>query len=117
SAFQAASAKGHGNIAQLLIEHGANVNAQGGEYGSALQAALQSDLCLALTDSTRPYNERIQSADNVVQILRENGARELVDTGFSSESTASGECTESPVYYNIVSVILLVLNAESIESG
>ncbi|KAJ7028112.1 ankyrin repeat domain-containing protein [Mycena alexandri] len=89
NALQAASYKGQENIVHLLIEQGANVNAQGGEYGSALQAALQSDLRVARTYDARPYNERIQSLDNVVQILRENGAREPVDTGSSSESTAT----------------------------
>ena len=31
--------KGHEAIAKLLIEKGADVNAQGGQYGNALQAA------------------------------------------------------------------------------
>ncbi|KAJ7028092.1 ankyrin repeat domain-containing protein [Mycena alexandri] len=91
SALQAASYKGHENIVHLLIEQGSNVNAQGGEYGSALQAALQSHLRQGMAFDARPYNERIQSLDNVVQILRENGAREPVNTGSSSESTASEE--------------------------
>ncbi|KAJ7028119.1 ankyrin repeat domain-containing protein [Mycena alexandri] len=93
SALQAASHEGHGKIVQLLIEQGANVNAQGGKYGSALQAALQSDLRRGWgwAYDPRPHNERIQSLDNIVQILRENGAREPVDTGSSSESTASEE--------------------------
>ncbi|KAJ7028117.1 ankyrin repeat domain-containing protein [Mycena alexandri] len=91
STLQAASVEGHGNIVQLLIEQGANVNAQGGKYASALQAALQSDLRNTMPNYARPYNERIQSLDNVVQILRENGAREPVDTGSISESTASEE--------------------------
>ncbi|KAJ7024703.1 ankyrin repeat domain-containing protein [Mycena alexandri] len=92
SALQAASVGGCETIVQLLIEQGADVNAQGGKYGSALRAALHSHLRMARTYyDARPYNERIQSVDNVVQILRENGAREPVDTGSSSESTASQE--------------------------
>ncbi|KAJ7017378.1 ankyrin repeat domain-containing protein [Mycena alexandri] len=96
SALQAASHEGHGKIVQLLIEQGANVNAQGGKYGSALQAALQSDLRRGWgwAYDPRPHNERIQSLDNVVEILRENGAREPVDTGSSSESSASEESDE-----------------------
>ena len=38
SALQAASAAGHDLVVQLLIDYGANVNAEGGEYGFALHA-------------------------------------------------------------------------------
>lgn len=34
-----ASLNGYGTIVQLLLEKGAEINAQGGEYGNALQAA------------------------------------------------------------------------------
>jgi ankyrin repeat protein len=34
-----ASRNGHEIIVQILLEHRADVNAQGGEYGNALQAA------------------------------------------------------------------------------
>ncbi|KAJ3871214.1 ankyrin repeat-containing domain protein [Lentinula edodes] len=39
NALQAASSKGHEPIVKLLLEHNADVNAQGGKYGNALQAA------------------------------------------------------------------------------
>ena len=39
NALQAASWKGNRDVVKLLLENGAEVNAQGGEYGSALQAA------------------------------------------------------------------------------
>ena len=39
NALQAASSGGHEAIVKLLLEKGADVNAQGGEYGNALQAA------------------------------------------------------------------------------
>ena len=39
--LQAASYEGHEKIVQLLIEKGVDVNAQGGKYGNALQAALK----------------------------------------------------------------------------
>ena len=37
--IQITSFRGHGAIAKLLIDKGADVNAQGGYYGNALQAA------------------------------------------------------------------------------
>jgi ankyrin repeat protein len=42
NALQAASASYRGNekVVQMLIDAGADVNAQGGEHGNALQAAL-----------------------------------------------------------------------------
>ena len=40
-ALQAASYEGHKAIAKLLIDTGANVNAQGGEFRNALQAMRQ----------------------------------------------------------------------------
>jgi len=39
----AASTRGHQQIVDLLLKAGADVNAQGGEYGNALQAALHED--------------------------------------------------------------------------
>jgi ankyrin repeat protein len=34
-----ASAEGHEKVVQMLLDAGADVNAQGGHYGNALQAA------------------------------------------------------------------------------
>jgi len=39
NALQAASARGYEGIVKLLLEKGADVNAQGGWHGNALQAA------------------------------------------------------------------------------
>ncbi|KAL2848944.1 ankyrin repeat-containing domain protein [Aspergillus pseudodeflectus] len=39
NALQAASAKSHQEIVKLLLDKGADINVQGGEYGNALQAA------------------------------------------------------------------------------
>ena len=38
-ALQAASERGHEKMVRLLLEEGADINAQDGEYGNALQAA------------------------------------------------------------------------------
>jgi len=40
NALYAAAAGGHETVVRLLVTIGANVNAQGGEYGNALCAAL-----------------------------------------------------------------------------
>jgi ankyrin repeat protein len=40
NALQAASAKGYRQVVKMLLDKGADVNAQDGEYGNALQAAL-----------------------------------------------------------------------------
>ena len=57
NALQAASHHGHTEVVQLLLEHGADINAQGGCYGSALQAASRDGL------------------EAVIRLLLENGAR------------------------------------------
>jgi len=51
-----ASAGGHDTVVQILLDKGADINAEGGYYGNALRAA-----------SARGY-------DKVVQMLRQNGA-------------------------------------------
>ncbi|KAJ5188138.1 hypothetical protein N7491_004463 [Penicillium cf. griseofulvum] len=56
NALQAASLEGHKEVAQMLLDRGANINASGGRYGNALQAA-----------SSRGHKE-------VVQILLDRGA-------------------------------------------
>ncbi|KAL9038336.1 MAG: hypothetical protein Q9214_005318, partial [Letrouitia sp. 1 TL-2023] len=55
---------GHSFIVQMLLDKGAEVNAQGGEYGNALQAA-----------SYRGYKK-------VVQMLLENGAKVKAQGGY-----------------------------------
>ena len=57
NALQAASCDGHEAVVQLLLNKGADVNAQGGVYGNALQAA-----------SRRGHTA-------VAQLLRDKGAK------------------------------------------
>ena len=56
NALQAASAGGHDKVVQMLLDKGADANAQGGRYSNALQAA-----------SAKGYNK-------VVQMLLDKGA-------------------------------------------
>lgn len=56
NALQAASVQGHRRVVQILLQHGADVNAQGGVFNSALEAA------------------SIKGHKEVVQILLDHGA-------------------------------------------
>ena len=56
NALQAASFGGHEKVVQMLLDQGADVNAQGGEYGNALQAA------------------SVKGHEKVVQMLLDQGA-------------------------------------------
>ncbi|KAK2046156.1 hypothetical protein LZ31DRAFT_462908, partial [Colletotrichum somersetense] len=51
-----ASAYGRNKIVQILLDHGADVNMQGGEYGNALGAA------------------SVKGHDKIVQMLLDHGA-------------------------------------------
>ncbi len=69
SALQAAAASCEAACVQLLLEHGAEVNAKGGEYGIALQAA-----CAPHTSFRFPYgDEHTQSARDEPARLSSHG--------------------------------------------
>jgi hypothetical protein len=84
-----AKSKGREQIVKLLLEAGADVNAGGGKYGSALRAALSEDGKQAVkllfrtdTDLTQDYewkdDERrvvaSECRERIVELLRECGA-------------------------------------------
>jgi hypothetical protein len=84
-----ASLNGHGKVVQLLLEKGAEINAQGGEYGNALQAAssrghdkivqLLLEKGAEINAQGGKYGNALQAAssrghDQIVQLLLENGA-------------------------------------------
>ncbi|EFX04858.1 ankyrin repeat-containing protein [Grosmannia clavigera kw1407] len=76
SALQAASLQGQLKTIRLLIDRGANVNLQGGDYGSALQAA-----------SRNGYTE-------IVQILLNSGADVNLDGGAALKAASRNGHTE-----------------------
>ncbi|KAJ5982454.1 hypothetical protein N7451_012554 [Penicillium sp. IBT 35674x] len=84
-----ASLNGYKNIVQLLLENGAEVNAQGGKFGNALQAASSGGhdkiVQLLLENGAEvnaqggKFGNALQAAcsgghDKIVQLLLENGA-------------------------------------------
>jgi hypothetical protein len=89
TALEAASVEGHDEVVQQLLDHGADVNAQGGPYGNALQAASRfgySETVQKLLDHGADVNARggffgtaleaasVEGYDEVVQKLLDHGA-------------------------------------------
>jgi ankyrin repeat protein len=64
SALQSASLRGHEEIVQMLLDAGANIYQRGGQFGSALGAAL----------SHNPHPLWKQDKDKVIQMLLDSGA-------------------------------------------
>ena len=78
--------KGDERVVQLLLEKGANVNAQGGRYGNSLQAAIQNQ------------------HENVVRILLEKGA------DINAQSGRSGTALRiAALYANNEGIVQLLL--------
>lgn len=96
TALQAVAAKGHRGFVQLLLDNGANVNAQGGYHGSALQAAVaekHQGIVQLLLDNGADVNAQgghygtaLQAAaaakhQGILQLLLENGAEVNAQAG------------------------------------
>lgn len=76
---QAASERGHEEVVQILLEKGANVDAEGGYNGSALQAA------------------SLGGYEKVVQIPLEKGANIYAQTGYFSNPLQARCCSKTLV--------------------
>ncbi|KAJ7841907.1 ankyrin repeat-containing domain protein [Mycena olivaceomarginata] len=83
SALCAASSLGHKAIVQLLLDHGADVNAEGGEYGSAVEVAVeqgQEEIIQLLLQHGADANAELlyvamcQGHEGIVRLLIEHGA-------------------------------------------
>ncbi|KAJ5305108.1 uncharacterized protein N7443_004768, partial [Penicillium atrosanguineum] len=83
-----ASINGHDRIVQLMLERGADANAQGGEYGNALQAACDrghDKIAQMLLDQGADVNAQVGSNGNALQAACDRGhdkiAQLLLDRG------------------------------------
>ncbi|KAM0172531.1 hypothetical protein ACHAPF_007410 [Botrytis cinerea] len=68
-------------IAKLLLDHGADVNAQGGEYGNALQAAARrgnQEIVKLLLDRGANVNAQGGEYGNALQAAARDGNQEIV---------------------------------------
>ena len=78
--LQVAASKGHEAIAKLLIEHGADVNAQGGLDGNALQATIingHEAFAKLLLENGADVNAQEEQYGNALQAAIINGCEEL----------------------------------------
>lgn len=114
NALQAASANGHEKVVKLLLDKGANINAQGGVYGNSLQAAsanghekvvkLLLDKHAYINIRGGQYHSALQAAlvrnhKRVVQLLLDKGANTNAQGGYygSALQTAVIHCDEEVV--------------------
>ena len=120
------SLRGHANIVQLLLDKGADINAKGGDHGSALQAASSSgeldvvQLLLANgADVNGPGGEDVNALQaavigghpNVIQLLLDHGA------DVSAPSKKYVNALQAAAYEGRVDMVeLLVENGADISS-
>ena len=83
NALYFASSRGHQKIVEMLLDNGANVNAQGGYYGNALQAALVEEhmkIVQVLIGRGADVNAQGGSYGSALQAASFRGHEEAVET-------------------------------------
>lgn len=121
----AASLGGHDKVVQLLLDKGAEVNAQGGSYGNALQAASEGGhdkVVRLLLDKGADMNAQGRRYDNALQAASAGGhgkvVRLLLDKG-ADVNSQGGKAIQWALAgrYNKVVQILLEKGAKVEASG
>ncbi|KAJ5588763.1 hypothetical protein N7537_011441 [Penicillium hordei] len=98
-----ASSNGHDRIVELLLERGANVNAQGGLYGNALQAACSGGhdkIAQMLLERGADVNAQGGEDGNALQAARRGGYHHIVKLlqghQFADQSTSQPPPSKRP---------------------
>ena len=99
-ALQAASRDGNKEVVQLLLDKDANVNAQGGFYGNALQGACalwggNKEVVQLLLDKDANVNAQGGQYGNALQAALQGGHKEVVQLLLDNNANVnaqSGEC-------------------------
>jgi hypothetical protein len=89
SPIQAASARGHKYVVQLLIDNGANVNAKGGHYGNPIQVPLardHKDVVQLLIDNGANVNAKGRRYGSPIQAASAGGHKDVVQLLINNEA-------------------------------
>jgi hypothetical protein len=122
----AASARGNHQTVALLFNNGANVNAQGGQYGNALQAASAGghyQTTALLLDNGAIVNARGGQYGNALQAASAGGHYQttalLLDNGanINAQGGRHGNAIEAALYRYFADVTWLLLERGAVETS
>uniref|UniRef100_A0A8H7NI08 NACHT domain-containing protein n=1 Tax=Bionectria ochroleuca TaxID=29856 RepID=A0A8H7NI08_BIOOC len=118
NALQAASEGGHLEIAQMLIQNGADINAQGGKYGNALQAASAEghrEIAKLLIENGASVNSQGGRYSNALQAASERGHREIAKlliengAGVNAQGGVDGNALQAASVYGHPEIAKLLI--------
>jgi ankyrin repeat protein len=119
NALEAAAAYGYESIVQLLLDKGANINAQGGYYGNALQAAAwrgKESVVQLLLDKGADINAQGGCYGNALQAAawlgKESMVQLLLDKGadINAQGGKYGNALQAAAYDGKKSMVQLLLD-------